>query len=293
MCDGEAGIVDARFTQRYHQRSSEPVTVPWWECSICGGWFGFPHPTPEQIERNWQSTSYNNPADEQRMAQFKAELDDKLLQALERHVPRKGTLLDYGSNFGRFLEQARTRGWVGIGADAFATGVEATRRKGFTTHLVWQLEDLDLPEAALDAIVSNDVFYYVWHPYRHLQRAFALLRPGGALIMRTSNKRFVEGVLRATTRGARRDRMLSRMLQGQFHSMTVHTLRRVLERIGFHVVDVQSGATSAPSSHYRPASRAAYRLAVLLDQLTDGAVNISPGVCVVAVRMPERRVEHG
>jgi SAM-dependent methyltransferase len=282
LCDAQVTISAAGFTQLYRQGPSEPVAIPWWECSECRSWFAAPHPTPEQIARNWQGVSYNNPADELVITRFKTELDDKLLAALERYVPWKGTVLDYGSNFGRFLERARAQGWVGIGVEAFAAGIEATRSKGFTTYAGWELEGLDIAAGSVDAIVENDVFCYVWNPYRHLQRAFELLRPGGALLMRATNKRFLQGLVRATTRGARRGRAVSAMLQGQFHSTTVHTLARVLTKVGFRVEEIQAGATTAPPSHYGRATRALYSVSGLLDRVTAGAVNVSPGVCIVA-----------
>ncbi|ABS25414.1 bifunctional 2-polyprenyl-6-hydroxyphenol methylase/3-demethylubiquinol 3-O-methyltransferase UbiG [Anaeromyxobacter sp. Fw109-5] len=285
VCNASGPVRSAGFTQRYRQHGAAAVEVEWWECGSCRSWFGWPHPTPAQIARNWETTSYNDPRHAADYARRKVASQEALLDALATHAARKGALLDYGSNFGTFLEMARARGWNAVGADAFRTAVELTRAKGFVTHLGWELETLDLPAGSLDAIASNDVLYYVWHPFRHLQRAFELLHPGGALAIRTTNKRRLEGILRAITPpGPRRDRALSHVLQDQFHSMTVHTLARVLTRIGFRVAEVRSGATTAPSSGYPLYSRLVYGAAGWLDRITAGWINVSPGVCVVAVK---------
>ena len=282
VCNYRGAIVRAGFNQLYKQHQVPPVVVPWWECPNCGSWFGSPRPTIEEIKCNWAQTEYNNPEEEAYFATFKIESQNKILDAIEKIRPNKGALLDYGSNFGHFLDMARDRGWSAVGADAFEKGVAATREKGFQTFLAWELEDLDLPNSSLDAYVSNDVFYYVWDPYRHLQKAYDLLKPGGAFVVRTSNKLAIETFLRRIiSAGDKRNKVMSGYLQGQFHSIQVNTLAKVMTQIGFKVHSTV-GAMTAPPQEYSKKTIAMYKMADVLHWLTGGGINVSPGVMIVA-----------
>jgi SAM-dependent methyltransferase len=292
LCGAAGHLASAGFTQRYAQHGVSPLHVPWWECGRCGSWFGWPRPTPSQIALNWRVTPYNDARTEEVLAAFKLESQRFLLAALERRVPAKGRILDYGCNFGRFLEFARERGWDTVGVDAYGSAIEACRAKGLTVYQGWELDGLDLAAESLDAISSNDVFYYVWNPIGHLRRAYDLLRRGGAMVMRTTNKRFVAGALRrVVSSGERRDRALSTLLRSQFHAPTVHAVVRVMEKIGFRVDEVMPGAMTAPLSEYSVAARGAYALAGVLHSATRGRVNVSPGVWIVAVKPPARAAQ--
>jgi SAM-dependent methyltransferase len=277
----------ARFRQLYSQADGPPLPLEWWECRACAGWFVYPVPQPEAIKRNWEAVAYNDPQYEIPIAQGKAVVHRQILTGLSRRT-QPGPLLDFGSNFGQFLLMAEGAGWVPYGFDPYRPAVEAARAKGFDVRCGWSLQDAGFLEGYFTAITAIDVFYYVWHPRAALDTYYRLLRPGGVLAMRLSNKRFFMGLARAfSPLGVKRDARMSRILQNQFHSISLASLTRVLTQIGFTDVTIEPRArTGWPwSSPWR--TRFLYRLADALYVLTFRRVNLSPGVLLFARRKDE------
>ena len=82
--------------------------------------------------------------------------------------------------------------------------------------------------------------------------------------------------------GPKRDAKLSRMLQGQFHSISIANLASILRRVGFDGVGVEPQAAPAPASRLPVLTKTAYRLARVVSLATLSKVNVSPGVLLFA-----------
>jgi SAM-dependent methyltransferase len=192
---------------------------------------------------------------------------------------KPGPLLDFGCNFGQFLVIAREDGWWPSGFEPFAKAAEQARTKGFEVHCGWSLQETRLNEGHFAAITATDVFYYVKDPFVTLRTFHRLLKPGGVLAMRLTNKRFVLGVVRAfSTKGPLRDGRISRILQAQFNSISLTSLSRILRRVGFDQIRIQPHATTAPWDALEWKSRIAYFGADALYVLSLSKINVSPGV---------------
>ena len=112
---------------------------------------------------------------------------------------------------------------------------------------------------------------------------YRLLEPGGVLALRLSNKRAVAGVVRALSpAGPTRDRRVSRILQGQFHSIAVKNLAGILGGVGFERVEIDSWAPSISWRGMSVSARLAYLSPQILNAVTFGTVNWSPGVLLFA-----------
>ena len=287
LCGARERIRHAGFRQLYAQAMAQPVPLDWWECRACAGWFVHPTPCPEAIRRNWQLSAYNDPEHEISIAWGKAAVQDRVLTRLSRWT-QPGSLLDFGSNFGQFLLKAEAAGWTPYGFDACQTAVEAARAKGFEVRYGWSPQDAGFADGSFAAITAIDVFYYVWHPRAALETFHRLLRPGGVLAMRLSNKRLVMGLARAlSTAGPRRDARMSRLLQSQFHSIGLGALTRILRQAGFTDVTIEPGAATAPGSSLSWKTRLVYRLAGALYLASLTKINLSPGVLLFARRKAE------
>jgi SAM-dependent methyltransferase len=282
LCAASDGIVPAGFQQLYRQPDLPPVAVDWWACPACQGWFADPVPPPAAIERYWGTVDWADPNLENKIRANKDVLIHKIFTGLERWTER-GPLLDVGCNFGQFMLAAREAGWPPVGFDPSTAAAEKARAKGFDVRCEWALENAGFAEESFAAITSIDVFYYAWHPYATLALCHRLLRPGGVLVMRISNKRFVLGLVRAVlSAGAERDARISRILQGQFHTISMRPLSRILRQIGFDRVSIQPRAATAPWAASGWGTRGAYICTDLLHLLSFGTINLSPGVLVFA-----------
>ncbi len=178
---------------------------------------------------------------------------------------------------------AQMDGWNVVGYEPNPLLVEVARNRGLDVRQAWDLEESGLQIQRFQAITAIDVFYYSWHPYRDLTAFFQALCPGGVLAMRISNKRLVLGIVRRVLAGGeRRDRKLSNLLQGQFHSIALNRLCRVLEGIGYVDVRTCPGAATARFWKMGWRSRAAYLASDLIYFTSLGTMNLSPGVLLFA-----------
>jgi SAM-dependent methyltransferase len=178
---------------------------------------------------------------------------------------------------------AHEAGWSPSGFDPHEPAVEAVSRKGFDVRAGWELHEARFPEKNFSAITAVDSFCYAWHPYETLQAFYRLLEPGGVLAMRISNKRTVAGVIRALSpAGSTRDRRVSRILQDQFHAVSVERLVSILHRLGFERISIEPWAPTISWRAMGMTSRLAYVIPQIVYILSLGKVNLSPGVLLFA-----------
>jgi SAM-dependent methyltransferase len=282
LCNAPHAIVPAGFHQVYPQKDAPPVLLDWWECRVCKGWFAHPIPSPEVIERHWKTVAYLDPALEIAIARAKEVVQRRILAGLSRWT-KPGPLLDFGCNYGHFLVMASQAGWIPYGFEPNAMAADSARAKGFDVRSGWSLDEVGFPLRHFAAVTANDVFGLVWHPFATL-RAFAdLLRPGGVLAMRLTNKRFILGLTRAFSRpGKARDARISTLLQAQFHSISLPSLSRVVQAVGFKGIRILPHAATAPWRALEWGTRIAYLGADVLYVLSLMQVNLSPGVLLFA-----------
>ena len=286
ICNRAGVVTPGRFRQIYRQLGRDPIHLTWWECRSCRGWFVHPVPTPDNILRNCARAVWNDPNRAIEIARAKESVQKRILLQLSAWT-KPGPLLDFGCSFGEFLVLARQAGWIPCGFDPNDIAVKTATDKGFDVRGGWLLEEAGFPDKHFAAVTAIDSFCFTWDPYATLQLFFRLLQPGGVLTMRLTNKRVVLGLARALSRsGPDRDERLSRILQGQFHSIAIESLVSILRGMGFDRIEVDSQATTAPWRTLSASTRLAYGLARVGSLLSLYKVNFSPGVLLFAQKAP-------
>lgn len=195
----------------------------------------------------------------------------RILTELARHAA-PGTMLDVGCGTGRFLAMSRDRGWRVLGVDSDADVARAARTEHALTVHQGELADLEIPESSLDAITMLDYLEHVLSPVPLIERARTLLRPGGLLVVATPD---IDGLLFGMTRwlhAATFGRVCGPLRQAYVPSHPLYfsnaTLRRLLDRCGFHVVNTFSDETDlrrlALPSAVKVAVRSVFALAKIV-----------------------------
>ncbi|HFC12432.1 MAG TPA: class I SAM-dependent methyltransferase [Anaerolineae bacterium] len=112
----------------------------------------------------------------------------KHLQAVEDLIgPAAGrTLLDVGAYIGVFVEVANQAGWIATGIEPSSWAVEQAQARGLDV-LEGTLDSAELHNRRFDLVTMWDVIEHVENPRQEIERAFALLKPGGMLVMHTMN----------------------------------------------------------------------------------------------------------
>ena len=101
--------------------------------------------------------------------------------AVERYAP-EGFVLDVGCSQGLLQEGLRYRRYVGI--DRYAPALpRATGGQDPRTTFRHADAATFVPDEPPDAVVLNEVLYYLPHPVRVVQRYARLLAPGGVLVV--------------------------------------------------------------------------------------------------------------
>jgi SAM-dependent methyltransferase len=116
----------------------------------------------------------------------KITLKQKRKKVLQYSGLQKGSLLDVGCGTGAFLNEMRQYGWSITGLEPDA----ATRARAAELHQVTPLpaeEIYQLPAAQFDAITLWHVLEHVHDLQGYMKRLFALLKPGGCLLIAVPN----------------------------------------------------------------------------------------------------------
>ncbi len=186
---------------------------------------------------------------------------DAVLEHLLRlapHAPGQRPLLfDVGAGVGEFLLDARAAGFDVAGNEISPKAIETARE----LHGV-ELSPLmigDQPAESADVLTMWCVLAHVPDPAQFVREAFAMLRPGGILFIRTPRWCTIDrvgfGAARAT--GGRWTKVADRRITpAHLHLFHDRALRTLLSDAGFVDVDLQ------PSCHY-PFATEAYLGAVL------------------------------
>jgi 2-polyprenyl-3-methyl-5-hydroxy-6-metoxy-1,4-benzoquinol methylase len=173
--------------------------------------------------------AYQEVADEryEQEASGRVETFSRALRDLSRHQPG-GRLLDVGCHTGIFLEVAREAGWETYGVEPSRWSADRARLRGLNVAES-TLAESNFPDGFFDAITMWDVVEHLSDPFKELQRAHRLLRPGGLLALSTMNV------------AAWFPRLLGRRwpwyMQMHLYYFTPQTLRQMLERAGFEMVE--------------------------------------------------------
>ena len=100
---------------------------------------------------------------------------------------QKGSILDVGCGLGTFLEVAREAGWQVHGLDVSPFAANAVKEKMGIDVFNGSLVDAPWPEKSFNVITFWDSIEHADNPKQCLDKAHALLKPDGILLIATDN----------------------------------------------------------------------------------------------------------
>lgn len=158
-------------------------------CRGCGHHHLREVPEPSELGRIYPAHYGNYEAERSEALTFrvKAWLDRRWLRALGRLAPPPRAVLDVGCADGRMLELCRAvhPGLERLeGVEISEQAARAARARGHRVR-VGSIEDLELPEAAYDLILLQQVIEHLYAPDRACAKLARALRPGGLVVLET------------------------------------------------------------------------------------------------------------
>jgi 2-polyprenyl-3-methyl-5-hydroxy-6-metoxy-1,4-benzoquinol methylase len=228
------------------------------DCTACGQTFLHPLPSPEEIERLFQSLYTSGECD---LPELKGYYDycyddsptnplvqsyERWLAALERHRA-PGTMLDVGCGTGLFLATARRRGWRVTGIDANAEATAWAREHFGLEVRTGEFSAFETNGRGFDAITMWDIIEHSRDPLGLLMAARRALAPGGMLALSTPNRRsmldVVAGALYHLTAGRVTAPLEKFYIDQHFLYFSPATLAGALRRAGLAVTELVGEAT--------------------------------------------------
>lgn len=151
---------------------------------------------------------------------------DDALDRIERIVPERGRLLDFGCGAGHFFERAQRRGWDAHGIDMGKWCGMAAERRGLSNLHVGRLEDLGFDDGSFDVVFGKGVLEHLTRPVEQVRAFRRLLRPGGVLYVIVPNYSCLSIL-------AGRDDFVLNTPPQHVNYFTPRTMRSLLARGGF------------------------------------------------------------
>ena len=210
-------------------------------CPDCGTRFRRVLLTVEAT-KGWEQDYYAQPTTVAIYAGRGHDVFGQIEAMLAAYAGSRGDLLDVGCGRGEFLDIARARGWRPHGVEPSPSALAAARATlGEATDLrQGDFLELELP-GGYDALTMVDVLRHCPEPRAMLERAHALLRQGGCLMLRENNARW--------TRRRRLEREPDQSLASEpVQEWPPGALEGMLERVGFTAVRVMPSPVYLASS---------------------------------------------
>lgn len=184
------GCDECRFRVRYLLRSYMIV-----QCSGCGLLYNRHFPDSQDVPRMFSEAYYQDVQREAFAHVSDPSLEDASRALYERgldYVEQRagiGTLLDVGCAFGKFMELAARRGWSVQGIELSSYSSQYAREERGLDVFTGDLLSAPIKDARFDLVTMWDVLEHVIEPRKTLERAAAILKPEGHLILTTDNYR--------------------------------------------------------------------------------------------------------
>jgi SAM-dependent methyltransferase len=109
------------------------------------------------------------------------------LDLLARHLPPPARLLEVGGAAGFFLDEARQRGYEGVGVELNEEMATYAREALGLDVRAGRIEDVELDEQGFDGACAFHVLEHVPTPGEAVSALRAALRPGGILLIEVPN----------------------------------------------------------------------------------------------------------
>jgi len=162
---------------------------------------------------------------------------DELLRPV-KHRMRRGRVLDVGCGMGLMLSRFRELGWDTYGVDVSTYATEYARKQLGLKVFTGVVEDLDFPEGYFDMVTMVLTIEHVPNPRGILEALQRLMKPGAVIIITTHD---IAGLWPRIVRGRWRHLNVPEHL----YFFSKGTLKRLLEKTGFHTFRVTETATVA------------------------------------------------
>jgi len=109
------------------------------------------------------------------------------LKRLEKMMPKKGKILDVGTNTGLFVKLAKDDGWEAFGLEPNKWAVEYAKKNYDIDLINKPFKKNIFSKGSFDVISMWDVIEHFTDPISEIKKVIDYLRPGGMFVFSTTN----------------------------------------------------------------------------------------------------------
>lgn len=233
------------------EENLEPYSAEYAACQSCGTLVSQAGLTVEEIavrddERDfygkdyWQGHQVEDLGQADILQRARADMPERCMHWLRtvlRYKLPPARVLEVGCAHGGFAALLRWAGYEATGLELSPWVVQFARQTFGVPMLLGPVEEQQLPEQSLDAVVLNDVVEHLADPLATLRCCARLLREDGILVVQMPC--YPEGVSYEQLQ-ARKDRFLEQM-EGKgpqhLHLFSRRSARQLFARLGFNALD--------------------------------------------------------
>ncbi|MBT7701386.1 MAG: class I SAM-dependent methyltransferase [Verrucomicrobia bacterium] len=194
------------------------------------------------------------------------------------------TILDVGSGMGVFLSAVKNTGAIPYGLELSPDALAYTRKNtGIESLILGEFETTEISDAPFDIITGWNVLEHVRHPKAWLEKAHALLKPDGVILIKVPNVTFSGLIARHAPLlrklGLPTTSYLATRPPLHLYGFSARTLQGLLRRSGFEVLSVERSMVRETAGMR---GRVVTALAAIAGVATLGRMNFHPLIMAVA-----------
>jgi len=273
------------YGQQKYAVEKEQIQSIIYRCKSCDFNFRrFDRPLSEVLS-HFKVAPYSTDEIEQRWRKRREGFYRFLIDLLSKPADGK-SLLDIGCAFGHFLDCAVERGYRPFGTEVSEEMADLLRKRRDYTVSSKTLEDLQLPEKRFDIITFVDSFYYFENPFETLFQCHKLLKPGGELLIRVTNRngmaRLHRLALALTFRGGRCREMPFWTTDDAISCHSRRSLTKLMNKTGFRIIKLTCLEKGKKIESFGLC--AFYQLTSALARVTYERICLTPGIICLATK---------
>ena len=210
-----------------------------------------------------------------------------ILKFIEKKI-QVGKLLDVGTGCGFFLLFARKRGWAVSGIDPSLKSIKIAQKNNKIDVRQCTLKEYK-SKHKFDIITFINVLDHSAKPWKEIERAKKLLKPGGHIFIRSPNGFLHSNILKLSSKFGAKNQANKFLVFHEF-SFTSKYLRALLNDFGFSKISLQNSPPTKESTDKLSLSTAInsfvrtmfYLMSKSIEKLSLGRIYIGSSLWIIA-----------
>lgn len=283
ICEIDTNVI--LYGQQEYILREERIPSIIYRCKECDFNFrSFDRPLSEVLS-HFKVAPYSKDEIEQQWRKRREGFYRFLLDLLSKPADGK-SLLDVGCAFGHFLDCVVERGYRPFGAEVSDEMADLLRKRRDYPVSSRPLRNLQLPEKQFDVVTFIDSFYYFENPLETLIQCHKLLKPGGELLMRVTNRNGMARLHRlAYALKLRRDSLVKMPFWTTDDAISCHSrksLVKLMNKTGFQTIKLACLEKGKEIDSF--SLRSFYQLTSALARATRERICLTPGIICLATK---------